>query len=58
MTEISGGGLKMIVKQLGSGGSTVPLDQRGTQGWKATHTAEILNQLNMVRIESAATMTL
>ena len=58
VTEISGGGLKMIVKQLGSGGSTDPLDQRGTQGWKATHTAEILNQLNMVRIESAATMTL
>ena len=58
VTEISGGGLKMIVKQLGSGGSTDPLDQRGTQGWKATHTAKILNQLNMVRIESAATMTL
>ena len=58
VTEITGGGLKMIVKQLGSGGSTDPLDQRGTQGWKATHAATILNQLNMVRIESAATMTL
>lgn len=58
VTEISGGGLKMIVKQLGSGGSTDPLDQRGTQGWKASHAAVILNQLNMVRIESAATMTL
>lgn len=56
-TEITGGGLRTIIKQLGSGGSTDPLDQRGTQGWKASHTAVILNQLNMVRIESAASMS-
>ncbi len=56
VTEITGGGLKMIVKQLGSAGSADPLDQRATQGWKATHTAVILNELNMVRIESAASM--
>lgn len=58
VTEVTGGGLKMIAKQKGSGGSSDPLDQRSTQGWKATHAAEILNQLNMVRIESAATLEL
>ena len=56
VTEITGGGLKSIIKQLGSAGSADPLDQRGSQGWKATHTAVILNELNMVRIESASTM--
>lgn len=56
--EITGGGLQMIAKQKGSGGTTDPLDQRSTQGWKATHAAVILNQLNMVRIESAASLEL
>lgn len=56
VTEITGGGLKSIIKQLGSAGSADPLDQRGSQGWKATHTAEILDELNMVRIESASSM--
>ena len=55
-TEITGGGLKTIIKQLGSAGSADPLDQRGSQGWKATHAAVILNELNMVRIESASAM--
>lgn len=58
VTEVTGGGLRMIAKQKGSGGTTDPLDQRSTQGWKAIHTAEILDQLNMVRIESAATLEL
>ena len=56
VTEITGGGLKSIIKQLGSGGAADPLDQRGSQGWKAIHTAVILNDLNMVRIESAVTL--
>ena len=56
VSEITGGGLKTIIKQLGSAGSADPLDQRGSQGWKATHTAVILNELNMVRIESASSM--
>lgn len=51
VTEISGGGLQMIVKQLGSAGAADPLNQRATQGWKATHTAEILSDLFMVRVE-------
>lgn len=42
VTEITGGGLKTIVKQLGSAGSADPLDQRSTVGWKGMKTAEIL----------------
>lgn len=52
ITDISGGGLQHIVKQLGSAGSGDPLDQRATVGWKATKTAEILVQQYMVRIET------
>ena len=54
VTEITGGGLQHIVKQLGSAGSGDPLDQRATVGWKATKTAEILVQQYMVRIETTA----
>lgn len=55
VTELSGGGLKHIVKQLGSGGTSDPLDQRGTAGWKATKVAEILVNNYMTRIESCST---
>ena len=48
------GGLKMIVKQLGSAGSADPLDQRGSAGWKAIKTAEILTQTYMIRCESGS----
>lgn len=54
VTEITGGGLQHIVKQLGSAGSGDPLNQRATVGWKATKTAEILVQQYMVRIEATA----
>ena len=54
VTEISGGGLQHIVKQLGSGGTSDPLNQRGTAGWKATKVAERLVETYMVRIESAS----
>ena len=52
VTEIEGGGLQHIVKQLGSAGSSDPLDQRATVGWKATKVAERLVEQFMVRIES------
>ena len=55
VTEISGGGLEHIAKQLGSGGSTDPLNQRASVGWKATRAAEILVPQYIVRIESTAT---
>lgn len=55
VTEVSGGGLQHIVKQLGSAGTGDPLDQRATAGWKATKVAERLVENYMVRIESGST---
>lgn len=54
VTEISGGGLEHIVKQLGSAGTSDPLNQRATVGWKATRTAKRLVEEYMCRIESAS----
>ena len=53
-TELSGGGLQHIVKQLGSAGTADPLNQRATAGWKATKAAVRLVEPYMVRIETAA----
>ena len=55
VTEISGGGLQHIVKQLGSAGTADPLNQRATCGWKATKVAKRLVEQYMVRIESGCT---
>ncbi len=57
VTEIEGGGLRTIIKQLGSAGSADPLDQRATAGWKATKTAERLVEEYMVRVESASSFS-
>lgn len=57
VTEIEGGGLQHIVKQLGSAGTADALDQRATVGWKATKVAERLVEQFMVRIESKSTFT-
>lgn len=54
VTEVSGGGLQHIVKQLGSAGAADPLNQRATAGWKAIKTAVILVDQYMVRIESTS----
>lgn len=54
VTEITGLGLKHIVKQLGSGGTSDPLDQRSTVGWKAMQGAVILVNQYMVRIETTS----
>ena len=48
---INGESLKNIVKPLGDAGTADPLDQRATSGWKATHTAKILNDDFIVRVE-------
>jgi len=53
-TEIKGGGLEHIVKQLGSGGTNDPLNQRATVGWKATKSAVRLVESFMVRIETTS----
>lgn len=47
--------METFVKPLGSAGSADPLNQRATIGWKAHHLAKILQNLNMVRIESVST---
>ncbi len=53
-TSLENGGLEHIVKQLGSGGSSDPLNQRATVGWKATKVTVRLVESFMVRIETAA----
>lgn len=55
VTEVTGGGLQTIIKQLGSAGTADPLNQRATTGWKAIKTAEILVENYMVRVETAST---
>ena len=54
-TEITGGGLEHIVKQLGSAGTSDPLNQRATVGWKATKATIRLVEAFIVRIETAST---
>lgn len=54
-TEIEGGGLEFIYKPLGSGGTSDPLNQRATAGWKGTKAAERLVEPFMVRIECCST---
>ena len=51
-TEITGGGLEHIVKQLGYGDD--PLNQRASVGWKGMRAAERLVEQYMVRIESVS----
>ena len=51
-TEISGGGMKTIIKQKGSAGTADPLDQRSSVGWVGMKTAELLIPQYLVRVES------
>ena len=54
VTSLNGGGIETIVKQLGSGGTADPLNQRATAGWKLNKTAKILTEEYMVRVESTS----
>ncbi len=54
VTEVTGGGLEIIVKQRGSSGAADPLDQRSSVGWKAIKTAEMLIENYLVCIESVS----
>ena len=54
LVPLEGKSLESIIKAVGSGGSSDPLNQRGTSGWKAHTTTVILNNAFMYRIESAA----
>lgn len=53
VTRITGESLKNIIKPLGSGGTTDPLNQRATSGWIGTFVAIILNDAFMNRFEHA-----
>lgn len=53
-TEIQGGGLENFVKPMGSGGTSDPLNQRATAGWKATFGGCRLVESNMIRIETSS----
>lgn len=44
---------EIIVKGLGSSGTSDPLNQRATVGWKALFTAVRLNELALCRVETA-----
>jgi N4-gp56 family major capsid protein len=55
-TSLANGGLEHIVKQLGSAGSSDPLNQRATVGWKATKVTVRLVEAFMLRIETAASI--
>ena len=50
------GGIKTIVKPLGSGGTSDPLNQFGTLGWKTISGCAILNEAWLIRLESVATL--
>ncbi len=52
VTKITDGGLQTIIKQLGSAGTSDPLNQRSSVGWKGMKTAEILVEPYLMRIES------
>lgn len=57
VTEITGGGLQTIIKQLGSAGTADPLNQRSSVGWKFIKTAEILVDAYLVRVESCTSFS-
>lgn len=56
VTTLGGRGIETIVKQKGSAGTSDPLNQRSSIGWKLLKTAKILVDEYMVRIEHAATL--
>lgn len=55
-TSIENGGLEHIVKQLGSAGSSDPLNQRASVGWKASKATVRLVEAFMVRVETTSSV--
>lgn len=53
---LRGAALTTHLKARGTGGTSDPLDQVGTTGWKAKTTTKILNDNFMIRIEHCATV--
>jgi len=54
VVDFAGSGIETIIKQLGASGVADALDQRSSVGWKAQHVAKLLNNLWIVRIETAS----
>ena len=57
VTKAAGLGLEHIFKPLGSGGTSDPLNQRSSCGWKASKAAIRLVEEYMVRIETSSTFS-
>lgn len=53
LVELAGNNLKTIIKQLGSGGTEDPLDQRSTVGYKFAHVTKVLDAQRAVEIYCA-----
>ena len=53
LTRIAGNAVEVITKELGTGGTVDPLNQRSTMGWKATYLVKRLQETFMIRIEHA-----
>ena len=53
ISRVSGEAMRNIIKPLGSAGTSDPLDQNSTSGWKASFVAKILNENFGIRIEHA-----
>ena len=56
-TEVEGEGLKTIIKQLGSGGTADPIDQRATIGWKGLKTSCILSEEALLRVMCCSSLS-
>lgn len=54
ISNITDGGIETIAKQLGSSGTSDPLNQRSSMGWKANRAVVILSQPSMIRLEHAS----
>lgn len=50
--DLKGGTVKNIVKAFGSGGTSDPLNQRATSGWKTWYVCRILNDNFMYNLEA------
>ena len=56
IVPLRGAALTSHLKARGTGGTSDPLDQVGTTGWKAKTTTKILNDNFMIRVEHCATV--
>ena len=55
--DLAGGGLKTIIKQLGSSGSEDPFNQRGTAAWYANTVTKVLIPKYIITFACSSTIT-